>query len=108
MPNRWDLSECAREAVAFRDERGFKEFNDPKNLATAISIEAAELEEKFLWKGREEFGEIDPERMCGIADELADVVIYTLIFAHDAKIDLRAAVDARIEKNREKYPLPEI
>lgn len=107
MHNCWDLSECARKAVAFRDERGFREFNDPKNLAAAISIEAAELEEMFLWRGREEFGEIDRERMSGIADELADIVIYALIFAHDAKIDLRAAVDAKIEKNREKYPLPE-
>lgn len=107
MHNTWDLSECARKAVAFRDERGFKEFNDPKNLAAALSIEAAELEEKFLWRGREEFEEIDQERMAGIADELADVVIYALIFASDAKIDLRAAVDAKIEKNREKYPLSE-
>ncbi|MDD4255762.1 MAG: MazG-like family protein [Methanofollis sp.] len=98
MPDSWDLSECARKAVAFRDERGFKTFNDPKNLAAAISIEAAELEEMFLWRGREEFGEIDRERMSEIADERADIVIYALIFAHDAEIDLRAAVDARIKK----------
>ncbi|WP_298670203.1 hypothetical protein [uncultured Methanofollis sp.] len=44
MPDRWNLSECARKAVAFRDERGFREFNDPKNLAAALSIEAAERE----------------------------------------------------------------
>ncbi|WP_067053338.1 MazG-like family protein [Methanofollis ethanolicus] len=107
MHNSWDLSECVRKAVAFRDERGFKTLNDPKNLAAAISIEAAELEEMFLWKGREEFGEIDRERMSDIADELADIVIYALIFTHDAEIDLRVAVNAKIEKNRDKYPLLE-
>ena len=92
------LSELTREIVAFRDAREWAQFHDPKNLALAISIEAAELNEHFLWK--------DPgdERAEGVREELADVLIYALLMAHHYGADPAALVRAKLLVNEAKYP----
>ena len=85
----------------FKKERDWGQFHDPKNLAEAISIEAAELLENFLWKDIECSG----EKTENIEDELADVIIHCINFANAADIDITSVVKRKIEKNAEKYPV---
>jgi len=88
--------------VKFRDERDWAQFHDSKNLATAIGIEAAELNELFLWKTIKESEEVDRERL---KEELADVMAYSLLLANKHGIDIKAAILEKIAKNAVKYPV---
>jgi NTP pyrophosphatase (non-canonical NTP hydrolase) len=92
--------------LEFRKEREWEQFHLPKELAAAISIEASELQELFLWRDREppETIKQDAHRMKLIRDEVADVLIYLLFLSHDLGIDLPDAILHKLEKNREKYP----
>jgi NTP pyrophosphatase (non-canonical NTP hydrolase) len=83
----------------FRDERNWKQFHNPKDLAIAIQLEASELLEEYLWKTSEE-GNVDK-----IKDELADVISYILLFAKHYEIDLEEIILEKIEKNKLKYPV---
>ena len=94
-------------AVDFRDRRNWKQFHDLKNLAMGLSIEAAELQELFLWKSREEVDEMlatDKGRAL-LMDEMADIMIFLLYLSDGAQIDLSTAVCEKIEKNGKKYPV---
>jgi dCTP diphosphatase len=95
--------------LAFRHEREWEQFHSPKNLATALSIEAGELLEQFLWRDNEtvEGIQLDPKRMEAIRDEVADVLIYLLFLGNDLGIDLPEAIRAKVVKNAEKYPASE-
>lgn len=100
------LSELTELIVAFRDARDWEQFHTPKNLSSAISIEAAELQEHFLWaddEGEEALSEADDK----IKEEVADILIFTLLFAHLAGIDPGRAVRDKIETNRQRYPADE-
>ena len=90
---------------AFRDERDWLQFHDPKNLAVSVAIEAAELLEEFQWKSKEESERHARENRERVADEVADVAIYLYELADVCGIDLRAAVLAKLEKNAIKYPV---
>lgn len=97
-----ELQELIDALVKFRDERDWAQFHDSKNLATAISIEAAELNELFLWKTIKQSEEVDPER---IKEELADIFAYALLLANKHEFDIRQIVLDKIVKNAEKYPV---
>ena len=88
--------------LAFRDARDWRQFHNPKDLATAISIEASELEEMFLWKSQEESYKIwreDPK----VGEEFADIFNFMVFFAEECWIDIEKEVLAKIEKNNQKY-----
>ena len=92
--------------IDFRDKRDWKQFHDPKNIAEAISIEAGELQELFLWKDKDTISkEIknNPEFKEKIGEELADVVIFCLNFANSVDLDVAAVVEDKIEKAETKY-----
>jgi NTP pyrophosphatase (non-canonical NTP hydrolase) len=92
----------------FRDERDWEQFHDPKNLAEAISIEAAELLELFLWKSPNDVTHLlksDAKFKDAVEDELADILSFILNFANATNIDVSRAVSNKIEKNRKKYPV---
>jgi len=98
------ITELQQVVVDFRDERDWEQFHNPKDLATAIAIEASELQEKFLWKSKEESYEIgknDPD----VADEMADIIAYVLSLAEVCNIDIAKAVLNKVEKNKKKYPV---
>ena len=89
----------------FIDARDWYQFHTPKDLSMAISVEASELVEKFLWIGSQKsFQEVDNNRH-EIEQELADVVITAINFARAAKIDIADAVKRKMEHNAKKYPL---
>ena len=97
-----DTEEIINELVKFRNERDWEQFHDSKNLATAISIEAAELNELFLWKTIKESEEVDKEK---VKEELADVFAFAFLLANKYKFDVRQIVLEKIKKNGEKYPV---
>ena len=102
-----DLDEILRRVVEFRDERDWKQFHNPKDLAISISLEAAELLEHFQWKGPEEVRQAaeDPEVRREVGEEMADILILLLSASDALGIDLHAAALAKIEKNARKYPV---
>ena len=90
---------------AFRDERDWMQFHDPKNMAVSISIEAAELLEHFQWKGPREVKQHVANNKDEIADEIADVGVYLLELADNLGIDFKKAVLNKLAKNAAKYPV---
>ena len=97
-----DIQELIDLLVEFRDERDWGQFHDSKNLALALSIEAAELNELFLWKKEAEAEEVDRERL---KEELADVLAYALMLAERHQLDVGQIVKDKIIKNAGKYPV---
>jgi dCTP diphosphatase len=100
-----NLTDVQRRLEEFRDERDWGQFHTLSNLAAAISVEAGELLELFLWSPPATEAKIVEDKRKEIEDELADVVIHCLNFAAAAGIDLLEAVDRKIAENAEKYPV---
>jgi NTP pyrophosphatase (non-canonical NTP hydrolase) len=94
-----DISALQKEALAFRDARDWAQFHNAKDLAAGLSIEASELLECFLWKDAKS---ADPAK---IREELSDVLVFALLLAHEAKIDIPSAVREKLAKNAIKYPV---
>jgi NTP pyrophosphatase (non-canonical NTP hydrolase) len=90
---------------AFRDERDWAQFHNPKDMAAALAIEAAELQEIFLWKIGEEITATAAKKKTEIQDEVADIAVYLLEFADNQGIDIESAILAKLEKNAAKYPV---
>jgi dCTP diphosphatase len=101
------LAELKARVLAFARERDWEQFHSPKNLSMALAAEAAELMEHFLWvttEGSHAVAE-DPAKRGKIAEELADVIIYALEFANTTKLDVAAAIEAKMAANAKKYPV---
>lgn len=94
--------ETINQILKFRDDREWKQFHNPKDLAISISLEASELLEVFQWSGADTSSENKIEK---IKEELADVVNYCVLMADACGLDLDEIVQAKIERNNEKYPV---
>jgi len=90
--------------AAFAAARDWEQFHSPKNLAMALSVEAAELVEEFQWLTEEESKALDAERRERVRLELADVFIYLLRISDKLGVDLLRAADDKIVLNEKKYP----
>jgi NTP pyrophosphatase (non-canonical NTP hydrolase) len=102
------IGRLQKKIVEFRDERDWRQFHSPKNLAASISIEAAELLEVFQWTSESDVVKIVASRHGEIEAELADVMIYCLLLAHDTGIDVETAILAKLRENSEKYPAEKV
>ncbi|MDO8268667.1 MAG: nucleotide pyrophosphohydrolase [Moraxellaceae bacterium] len=91
--------------VAFRDARDWKQFHNAKDLALSLSLEAAEVLELYQWKTGPAIDAVASAQRQDLSDELADVLYYTLLMAHDAGIDLQSALQDKLRRNAEKYPV---
>lgn len=91
----------------FRDEREWRRFHTPKDLAVSVAIEAAELLEHFQWRTDEETrGDLaDPARREAVAKEMADVLLLLTSLADVLGVDLHAAALAKLAENARKYPV---
>lgn len=98
------VGELKRAVRNFVAERDWERFHAPKNLSMALAAEAGELLEHFLWCGPEASHE-RARLEAGVAEELADVVLYALQLANVAEIDLSEAIRKKMERNAEKYPV---
>ncbi len=94
-----DISLLTEKLVAFRDERDWGQFHNSKDLATALSIEASELLECWLWKKPEEAD------LSKVREELADVFAYAFLLADRCGLDVQEIVLEKIQKNGVKYPV---
>lgn len=97
-----DIKEIINALIDFRNERDWAQFHDTKNLAVALSIEAAELNEIFLWKDVKESDLVDKEK---IKEELADVFAYAFLLAEKQGLDVKQIILDKIKRNGEKYPV---
>jgi NTP pyrophosphatase (non-canonical NTP hydrolase) len=97
-----DIQILIDELVKFRDARHWEQFHNTKDLALAISIEAAELNELFLWKTTEESELVDQNKL---REELADVLAFCLLLAGKHDFNVKEIVLEKIRKNGEKYPV---
>ncbi len=100
-----DLAAIQKKIIAFRNERDWAQFHDPKNLAEALSIEAGELLENFLWKTTEQSRNLSPEELMNVKEELADIFIFLTYLSEEYKIDLLMEVENKIAHNAAKYPV---
>lgn len=94
--------------IKFRDDRDWEQFHDPKSLAEAISIEASELLELFLWKSAADVKgalKSQPRFRKAVEEELADVFCFGLNLANVVNIDVASAIIKKIETNKKKYPI---
>lgn len=94
-----DINSLIKNIVKFRDERDWEQFHNSKDLALALSVEASELLELFLWKKNEDFN------LDQLKDELADVLMYALLLADKNNLDVHQIVLDKIKKNADKYPV---
>jgi NTP pyrophosphatase (non-canonical NTP hydrolase) len=101
------LAELVAAVCRFRDDRDWAQFHTPKNLAAAVAIEAAELQERFLWKTDAEVDQdlADAAKRALVADEIADVVMFAMLLADRLGIDLAEAITAKLAANEAKYPV---
>ncbi len=100
-----DLAAIQNKIIAFRNERDWAQFHDPKNLAEALSIEAGELLENFLWKTTEQSRKLSPEELKNVKKEMADIFIFLSYLSEEYKIDLLKEVESKIAHNAAKYPV---
>lgn len=99
------LKDLQTKVIAFRDDRDWKQFNNPKDVALSLVLEATEVMEHFQWKSKEEIEKYVKTNKKEIGEELADVLYWVLLMASDLNIDLATALDQKMKKNEKKYPV---
>ena len=102
-----DFSALTAAILEFRDARDWRQFHTPRSLIVSLNLEAAELLELTQWKSDAEIEALpaEPASREALRDECADVLLYLLLIADSAGIDLAAAARAKLAKNAEKYPV---
>ena len=94
--------ETITQVLKFRDDRNWKQFHNPKDLALSICLEAAELFEIFQWSGADTEC---AEKKDKIKEELADVLNYCILMADVCELDMDEIIQEKIKRNNEKYPV---
>jgi NTP pyrophosphatase (non-canonical NTP hydrolase) len=103
-----DIATLQRRLISFADARGWQPYHTPKNLAMALTVEAAELAEIFQWLTPEESAQVmsDPDKAFRVRDEVADVLAYLLQLAGACGVDVLQALAEKIERNELRFPPP--
>ena len=101
------FDELVRQVLAFRDERDWRQFHNPKDLAISISLEAAELLEHFQWKSPAEVAALvaDPQGQRQVSWEMADILILLISLADVLGTDLVKAAQEKLQENERRYPV---
>ena len=100
-----DIEKIIAKIEKFREERDWGQFQNPKDLAISLALEAAEVLEHFQWRTNDEITEYIKSNKDEIGEELADVLYWVLILSHDLNLDIVDAFDRKMIKNRKKYPV---
>ena len=99
------LEELRSALQRFASERDWDQFHSPKNLAIALSVEAAELLEHFQWTPEADSNVLTPDQRAKVREEIADVLLYLIRLADKLNIDLLVAASDKIHVNAVKYPV---
>lgn len=102
MESKDKYAEITERIKKFCAERNWSQFHDPKNLAISLQLEASEVLELFQWT---KDNQAKPDKESEIADELADVLYWLIMLSNHYDIDLADALDKKMDKNEEKYPI---
>ena len=100
-----NINDLTNRIIAFRDARDWSQFHNPKDVALSLVLEATEVMEHFQWKDRKEIIQHVKLNRSEIGEELADVMYWVLLMSHDLKINLVDALEKKLSKNEEKYPV---
>lgn len=99
------LDELMARVVSFRDERDWRQFHKPKDMALSLMLEAAELVEIFQWKNDADIESSLGEMRERLGRELSDVLYWVLLIARDCQVDISEAFERKMEENERKYPV---
>jgi len=99
-----ELPEIQARLAAFRDERNWERFHDPKSLAAALGAEVGELLEQVMWLSTDEARSLSPQQAASIRDEVADISIFALHLANSIGFDLGEAIDDKLKVVAERIP----
>jgi len=94
-----EIKEITEAIIKFRDDRDWRQFHNPKDLALALNIEAGELLEQFLWKKSKDAD------VVRVKEELADVLNYSFLIAEKYELDIKEIMLDKIKSNAKKYPI---
>ena len=100
-----NLTSLARQLQQFADARDWGPFHSPKNLASALIVEAGELLEHFQWLTEDQSRQLTPDKKQAVAHEMADVLLYLVQISTVLDIDLMDAAQAKLLLNAQKYPV---
>ena len=100
-----DIKKLTEKIIRFRDDRDWKQFHNPKDVALSLVLEAAEVLEHFQWKNQTEIEQYIVRAKDEIGEELADVLYWVLLMSYDLKIDIKSALKRKIKQNEKKYPV---
>ena len=98
------LKQLALRLQNFAQQRDWGQFHSPKNLASALIVEAGELLEHFQWLTEEQSRNLPADKKQAVAYEMADVLLYLVQMATALDVDLIEAANAKVEINEQKYP----
>ncbi|MCG6886155.1 MAG: nucleotide pyrophosphohydrolase [Proteobacteria bacterium] len=102
------LDDLITRLKAFAQEREWEQFHSPKNLAMALSVEAAELLEHFQWLTPEQSENLTAEKQREVELEMADIFIYLMRLCERLDVDLLQVVEEKIQLNKQKYPADKV
>ncbi len=100
-----DIKKLTRQIVEFRNQRNWKQFHNPKDLAVSLLLEAAEVLEHFQWKNAEEMQSYLKDHKDHVGEELSDVLYWVLLLSHDLDINIVKAFESKMKQNEKKYPV---
>lgn len=100
-----NIEDLQKKVVKYRDDRDWKQFHNPKDLALSLVLEATEVLEHFQWKNREEVGKYIKTNKDDIAEELSDVLYWILLMSNDLDIDISKSFNKKMIVNAKKYPI---
>ena len=104
-PNPHGLTQLRDALRQFAEERDWDQFHSPKNLASALAVEAAELLERFQWLTEDQSRKLPPEELARVREEMADVLNYLVRLADKLDVNLLDAARDKIKVNAAKYPV---
>jgi len=102
------LDELSYRLVQFAKERDWEQFHSPKNLASALIVEAAELLEPFQWLTEEQSRSLNEAQLAAVIDEMADVLLYLVQLANVLNVDLPSAAHSKVTRNADRYPVEQV
>ena len=100
-----NLEDLRQALIKFSSDRQWEKFHTPKNLASSLSVEVAELQEIFMWLTPQESVDLNPDLRSRVVDEVGDVLICLLNFCNSLQIDLMHSAKQKLKKNESKYPV---
>ncbi|WP_370979846.1 nucleotide pyrophosphohydrolase [Agaribacterium sp. ZY112] len=98
------LKELQKQLVEFGEKRDWRQYHSPKNLAMALNVECGELLELFQWHTEEQSKQASKDERQAAGEELADILMYSLLLADALDIDIESATKAKLKLNESRFP----